>query len=481
MTLNDKEIQELQGMVKKELGATEGTVFQIPNQDKYYQIVHSVDMTTQAMAVVPVDDREGHNPNFQETTIVVGGTQVPFEHMKYWDNQPYFWKKDFEITASTTNAFLTSGWFGMVQGGLTPQTADIDEFYQNTLKKARVEDKNAIISNMSGHSQSGPGVAYTASKYGLLENRAIKVTNFMDFEAHDAVASGAISKEQVNYLNKNATIYRDSRGDVVFLDGNNGDVPYGKTMRFEVLEGEDGHSPRTPVIKGDKLDVDYYYRKNLFASGMTEKQVREIAKRKAELFKYPETLENVPGVQAKINNPEFYVNNYLQNYGPFAPEPSNQDLLNLNRKKINQLHSELKKSRNGELYASSINFSSPNHIKLREELVRTSAQTVQLQAEVYEQEIKDKLASAKSKVEEHISELSKAAYTLAHNLSAGEVEELLSELSLSTAWNGGTEASTLASANSYMTTMTGIAGNLNKAADRIVEIDQQGAQIFTNK
>ena len=30
MTLNDKEIQELQGMVKKELGATEGTVFQIP-------------------------------------------------------------------------------------------------------------------------------------------------------------------------------------------------------------------------------------------------------------------------------------------------------------------------------------------------------------------------------------------------------------------------------------------------------------------
>ena len=48
MTLNDKEIQELQGMVKKELGATEGTVFQIPNQDKYYQIVHSVDMTTQA-------------------------------------------------------------------------------------------------------------------------------------------------------------------------------------------------------------------------------------------------------------------------------------------------------------------------------------------------------------------------------------------------------------------------------------------------
>lgn len=465
MTLNDKEIQELQGMVKKELGATEGTVFQIPNQDKYYQIVHSVDMTTQAMAVVPVDDREGHNPNFQETTIVVGGTQVPFEHMKYWDNQPYFWKKDFEITASTTNAFLTSGWFGMVQGGLTPQTADIDEFYQKTLKKARVEDKNAIISNMSGHSQSGPGVAYTASKYGLLENRAIKVTNFMDFEAHDAVASGAISKEQVNYLNKNATIYRDSRGDVVFLDGNNGDVPYGKTMRFEVLEGEDGHSPRTPVMKGNKLDIDYYYKRNLFATGMTEKQVRKIAEYKAKTYKVNVVIANY-GLEDDKQNPEYYVSEYLKEYGNFAPEPSKQDLIAINRQHIDELHASLRTS------------SGDKKISLREELVRTSAQTAQLQAEVYEQEIKDKIKSAKSSVENHIKELRDAAYTLAHNLSADEIEGILSELSISTAWNDGTEASTLASASAYTTKMTEIAGNLNKAADNIVAIDQKGAQIF---
>ena len=464
MTLNDKEIQELQGMVKKELGATEGTVFQIPNQDKYYQIVHSVDMTTQAMAVVPVDDREGHNPNFQETTIVVGGTQVPFEHMKYWDNQPYFWKKDFEITASTTNAFLTSGWFGMVQGGLTPQTADIDEFYQKTLKKARVEDKNAIISNMSGHSQSGPGVAYTASKYGLLENRAIKVTNFMDFEAHDAVASGAISKEQVNYLNKNATIYRDSRGDVVFLDGNNGDVPYGKTMRFEVLEGEDGHSPRTPKMKGNKLDVEWYYKRNRFATGMTEKQVRKVIKAKLKAIKSGKSKEFLTSL-----NLNFYLMLYKKVYGDFAPEPSKQDLIAINRGYIDELHASLRTS------------SGDKTISLREELVRTSAKTAQLQAEVYEQEVKDKLASAKSKVEAHISELTNAAYTLAHNLSADEVEGLLSELSMSTAWNDGTEASTLASASAYTTKMTEIAGNLNKAADNIVAIDQKGAQIFTNK
>ena len=165
------------------------------------------------------------------------------------------------------------------------------------------------------------------------------------------------------------------------------------------------------------------------------------------------------------------IRRYELEYGPFAPEPepSKQDLIAINRKYIDELHASLRSS------------SGDKTISLREELVRTSAQTAQLQAEVYEQEIKDKLASAKSKVEEHISELSKAAYTLAHNLSAGEVEELLSELTLSTAWNGGTEASTLASASAYTTKMTEIAGNLNKAADNIVAIDQKGAQIFTNK
>ena len=60
-------------------------------------------------------------------------------------------------------------------------------------------------------------------------------------------------KEQVAYLNKNATIYRDSRRDVVNLDGNGGAVPYGKTMMFEVVGDEDGHSPRTPHMKGSAI------------------------------------------------------------------------------------------------------------------------------------------------------------------------------------------------------------------------------------
>ena len=66
-------------------------------------------------------------------------------------------------------------------------------------------------------------------------------------------------------------------------------------MRFEVLEGEDGHSPRTPVMKGNKLDVDYYYKRNLFATGMTEKQVRKIAEYKAK------------NVQSKCSNRKLWI------------------------------------------------------------------------------------------------------------------------------------------------------------------------------
>lgn len=201
---------------------------------------------------------------------------------------------------------------------------------------------------------------------------------------------------------------------------------------------------------------------------MTEKQVRKIAKHKAKIYEINAATANF-GLDYVKKNPENYVLEYLRDYGDFTPEPSKQDLISINRQRIGALHASLKTSSGSQM------------ISLREELVRTSAQTAQLQAEVYEHAIKDKLANAKESVSQHITELRSAAYTLAHNLSSGEVEDLLSELTLSTAWNGGTEASTLASANSYMTTMTGIAGSLNKAADKIVEIDQKGAQIFTKK
>ena len=278
MTLSDEEVQNLQLGLKSKVREKPGKIirYYINEEERYFQIVNSMDATTQAIAFVPVDDQKGNNPNYQETTIVVAGTQIPFEHLKYFDEQGYFWKKDFDITFSFSNAIDSTVF------GLTAQAKDIDKFYLDTQQKIKSKDKNGVISNMSGHSQAGPGVAYTASKYGLKENRTIKVTNFMDFAAKKAVDTGGISKEQVAYLNKNATIYRDSRRDVVNLDGNGGAVPYGKTMMFEVVEDEDGHSPRTPHMKGNTLDIDWYYKHNRFASGMTEKQVRKIAEYKTK-------------------------------------------------------------------------------------------------------------------------------------------------------------------------------------------------------
>lgn len=462
MTLSDQEIRRLQLGLKGNVKKNEGQIINVGTKvsPEFYQIVYRQDDTTQAMAVVPVDSKDGANPNYQETTIVVAGTQVPGENFKELGDQSYFFKKNRDIVDSSERAFFASGAFGIFPGMLTPQADDIDMFYQITEEK--IKSHNGIISNMSGHSQAGPGVAYAASKYGLKENRTIKVTNFMDFAAKKAVDTGGISKEQVAYLNKNATIYRDSRRDVVNLDGNGGAVPYGKTMMFEVVGDEDGHSPRTPHMKGNALDIDWYYNHNRFASGMTEKQVRKIAE-----YKTKKILDYLK-VKGSYNLPESYVKKYLDNYGPFAPEPTKQDLISLNIKQINELKTSLKGS------------SGSKKISLREELVRVSAETAKLQAEVYEEEIKSKIESEKEKVSQKISSLKSEAYSIAHHLSSSEVEALLSELSLDTAWNSGKESETVSAASDYKNKMSQISDNLNKVADRIIESDQIGAKIFSN-
>lgn len=450
MTLSDEEVQNLQLGLKSKVREKPGKIirYYINEEERYFQIVNSMDATTQAIAFVPVDDQKGNNPNYQETTIVVAGTQIPFEHLKYFDEQGYFWKKDFDITFSFSNAIDSTVF------GLTAQAKDIDKFYLDTQQKIKSKDKNGVISNMSGHSQAGPGVAYTASKYGLKENRTIKVTNFMDFAAKKAVDTGGISKEQVAYLNKNATIYRDSRRDVVNLDGNGGAVPYGKTMMFEVVGDEDGHSPRTPHMKGNTLDIDWYYKHNRFASGMTEKQVRKIAE-----YKTKKILDYYK-IKGNYNLPEYYVKKYLDNYGPFAPEPTKQDLISLNIKQIKELKDSLKTS------------SGSKKISLREELVRVSAETTKLQAEVYEEKIKSKIESEKEKVSQKISSLKTEAYSIARHLPSSEVEVLLSELSLDIAWNSVKESNTTSAASDYKNKMSQISDNLNKVADRIIESDQ---------
>ena len=442
MALNDEQVQQLQTRVLKIIKNHDvGEDFSLKRGGQKYVLINEVNETTQAIAVAPLD-KEGKS-DFSQTTIVVAGTQDP----------------DGDIN----NHVIESGFnAATARVQLTEQTKDVREFYNQSLSKAKKmagTGQEVDISNMSGFSQSGPAVAKVAA-----EMKVQKITNFMDWGAWASLYKNSsdykgISNEELAYLNKHLHSYSDQGKDLTSWDGHGGIIPYGKVF---TVEGKH-HNAGLPKIKGNSPDFEWYEKNGLFCSGMTKSQVEKIVDKRLS----KSSIDNAYKTMAR---PEL-IRRYELEYGPFAPEPepSKQDLIAINRKYIDELHASLRSS------------SGDKTISLREELVRTSAQTAQLQAEVYEQEIKDKLASAKSKVEEHISELSKAAYTLAHNLSAGEVEELLSELTLSTAWNGGTEASTLASASAYTTKMTEIAGNLNKAADNIVAIDQKGAQIFTKK
>ena len=411
-----------------------------------YEIINSENSVTEAIAVAPIVNNK---TDYSRTIVLTAGTQNKFNPLK----------DSFGEIATTVES--VSGAADAAYGsGLSPQYAKMDEFFAETQKRLEEKGvKGGQIWYSSAHSQAGVPNAKLSVKYRVKE-----IVNYYDWGAKKSVDTGHFTASDLKYLKKHAIIYSDSGKEFTGGDGNGGAIPYGQVRLYEGKS----HNIQTPYLKGNNYDFDKYIKKNKFVSGMTEKQVRKIAEYKAKTYKVNVAIANY-GLEMDKVTPEYYVREYLKEYGDFAPEPSKQDLIAINREYIDELHASLRTS------------SGDKTISLREELVRTSAQTAQLQAEVYEQEIKDKLASAKSKVEEHISELSKAAYTLAHNLSAGEVEELLSELTLSKAWNGGTEASTLASANSYMTTMTGIAGNLNKAADRIVEIDQQGAQIFEKK
>lgn len=446
MALTDEEIQELQTEVLDIINEkNEGQTYTTDKSEIEYKVIKEINKTTQAVTVAPIINGQ---VDYTQTTIVVAGTQSPNNEINN------------HVTESVFNAV-------MARNQLTEQTKDVREFYNQSLasaKKMAGTGQEVDISNMSGFSQAGPAVAKVAA-----EMKVQKITNFMDWGAWNSLIKNTadyrgISDEELAYLNKHLHSYSDQGKDLTSWDGHGGIIPYGKVF---TVEGKH-HNAGLPKIKGNRPDFEWYEKNGLFCSGMTEKQVRKIAKLKAKMYEINAATANF-GLDYAKKNPENYVFEYLKEYGDFAPEPSKQDLIAINRQHIDELHASLR-TRSGN-----------KKISLREELVRTSAQTAQLQAEVYEQEIKDKIKSAKSSVENHIKELRDAAYTLAHNLSADEIEGLLSELSISTAWNDGTEASTLASANSYMTTMTGIAGSLNKAADKIVEIDQKGAQIFTKK
>lgn len=439
MALNDEQVQELQVDVLKIIKEKNvNEQFGLERSGKKYQLINEVNETTQAIAVAPLD-KEGH-PDYSQTTIVVAGTQAP----------------DGDIN----NHVIESGFNAVTaRVQLTEQTKDVREFYNQSLasaKKMAGKGQEVDISNMSGFSQAGPAVAKVAA-----EMKVQKITNFMDWGAWASLTMNSsdykgISNEELAYLNKHLHSYSDQGKDLTSWDGHGGIIPYGKVF---TVEGKH-HNAGLPKIKGNSPDFEWYEKNLLFCSGMSKSQVERIV----DKILSKSSIDNAYKTMAR---PEL-IERYEVEYGPFAPEPTKQDLISLNIKQIKELKDSLKTS------------SGSKKISLREELVRVSAETTKLQAEVYEEEIKSKIESAKENVSQKISSFKTEAYSIARHLPSSEVEVLLSELSLDTAWNSGKETKTITAASDYKNTMSQISDNLNKVADRIIESDQIGAKIFSN-
>ena len=439
MALNDEQVQQLQTRVLKIIKDHDvGEDFSLKRGGQKYVLINEINETTQAIAVAPLD-KEG-NPDFSQTTIVVAGTQSP-------NNE-----NNNHVIESGFNAVLA-------RNQLTEQTKDVREFYNQSLASAEKmagKGQEVDISNMSGFSQAGPAVAKVAA-----EMKVQKITNFMDWGAWNSLTKNTadyrgISDEELAYINKHLHSYSDQGKDLTSWDGHGGIIPYGKVF---TVEGKH-HNAGLPKIKGNSPDFEWYEKNLLFCSGMSKSQVERIV----DKILSKSSIDNAYKTMAR---PEL-IERYEVEYGPFAPEPTKQDLISLNIKQIKELKDSLKTS------------SGSKKISLREELVRVSAENTKLQAEVYEEEVKSKIESAKENVSQKISSLKTEAYSIARHLPSSEVEALLSELSLDTAWNSGKETKTITAASDYKNKMYQISDNLNKVADRIIESDQIGAKIFSN-
>lgn len=448
MALTDEEIQQVMAKRKEIIEQNEDTVFYIGTNEnrKYYTIIEIKNETTQGIAFVP-SDSEGKNLDYTQTSVVYLGTQVGLETVWVTPTDPILVPNE-----STRNAIKA-------REALSPQYNDMELFYKNAAEE--VAKHNGTITNLSAYSQSGvPGVKIGA-KY-----KVPQITTFVDWGGIGALNSGVFTKSELEYINSHTHSYSDSGKDLTSLDGGGGKIVYGKVFTAEGTHGINSpwgdHAPEFFHLKGNHLDIDWYYKKNMFATGMSEAQVRKIAKVKAQKAKETNLLDW--GTWFDSTDPEVYVKEYLEKYGPFEPEPV--DKVKLNNKTIMELHKKM-----GSVSGSKL-------ISLREELVATVADNARLQGSLYQSEVDQKLAQAKESAENHISEVHEAAYQMAKSLSSSEVETLLSEFTLETCWDAGLETGTLEQSASYARKLSEIAEVLEAASGKIVALDKEQAALF---
>lgn len=453
MALNDQQIQFLQSQVKDYSSNNKG---KIENKDtgQQYQIINrtpgnpnSKDVT-QAIAVAPIDSNG--NVDYSQTTIIVAGTQP-------------------ENPASFGNA-IKAGWDPT--SSLTAQTQEVRNFYQSTMNKL-ADKPNGYISNMSGFSQSGPAVAKVAS-----EQKVPHITNFDDWASIGATnpyilgivknfPHEYLTPSDIAYLNKRARIYMASSKDLRYFDGGAGNIPYGKVL---VVEGTSGlnnpigdHDTQFSKIKGNGLDIDWYIKNNRFCSGMTYEQVLKVAKAKAKKAK---SASFDPHSWFDSTEDQTYVDDYVKTYGDFASEsPANQKLKEFDVD-IKDVKGRLKSASGGKA------------ISLRSDLVKAVAQKASLQAEVYVSEVKQLVDEKKTALEGQIQTVRQQAYELGRHLPAWEIEGLLSDFSMSACWDANTESVILTELATYQEKLVTFSEKVSAAADKMVAIDKENAQLF---
>lgn len=473
--------------------------FNNPDTNQEFQIIDRVDGVTQAIAVAPLD--VNGEPIVSQTIVTVAGTQPVFANPFSADH----W-------ASTVNAF--GGTYG---DGMSAQHEDIEAFYQRVEKITEVDgkklDKPVRIFAMSGFSQSATPVVKVAADHNVS-----MVVNFTDWGAQAALDKGNFSSSDLSYINRHVTTYDANTKDTTIMDSSGGRIPYANIVSWEGTQGlhspAKDHNPAAFLIVRNNLDTEEYAKTGQFVTGMTPEQVHKAAKIKAQqsIFffqnedyyvreyyeKFPPRIGNMLDLDwyakkgeffagmtekqvreaAKIKaqqsflgdkNEDFYVKEYKKVYGEFVPEARYKRLLTINRS-LDKISAA--QSRYPSLSGSQL-------VSLRKEIVVTVADLAENQGAEYEEQISQKLSESKQNIEDKITNLKSSVYNTQAYLSDSEVAILLSNVTLEHFWNSEIESATLTEAASYKGNLSVFASGIRKAAQNIEEVDRQGSIQFS--
>ena len=499
MEVTHRDIQILQEDTKYYATHPSKTFIENPDTGQKFQIIDRVEGVTQAIAVAPLD--ANGDPIVSQTIVTVAGTQLVFANPFSADH----W-------ASTAN--VIGGTYG---DGMSAQHEDIEAFYQRVEKITEVDgkklDQPVRIFAMSGFSQSATPVVKVAADHNVF-----MVVNFTDWGAQAALDKGNFSSSDLSYINRHVTTYDANTKDTTIMDSSGGRIPYANIVSWEGTQGlhspAKDHNPAAFLIVRNNLDTEEYAKTGQFVTGMTPEQVHKAAKIKAQqsIFvfqnedyyvreyyeKFPPRIGNMLDLDlyakkgeffsgmtekqvreaAKIKaqqsflgdkNEDFYVKEYKKVYGEFVPEARYKRLLTINRS-LDKISAA--QSRYPSLSGSQL-------VSLRKEIVVTVADLAENQGAEYEEQISQKLSESKQNIEDKITNLKSSVYNTQAYLSDSEVAILLSNVTLEHFWNSEIESATLTEAASYKGNLSVFASGIRKAAQNIEEVDRQGSIQFS--